>query len=121
MHDGKAQRSYRNPKIESVNGQPTTSRFNGVSRHKRGGKWIAMIRCGGTARYLGLHELEEDAARAYDCAARELFEPVVADPTYPLVASQLEGLEPSTFGSVDRRTFVRTSGLIAGRHQVQRR
>jgi hypothetical protein len=68
-----AQRCYRKRKIQSVNGKPVSSQFKGVSWHKGGGKWIAMIHCGGTTRYLGLHAREEDAARAYDCAARELF------------------------------------------------
>lgn len=66
-----AERCYRNRKITSINGRPTTSRFKGVSRHK--GKWTAMIHGGGKARYLGRYAREEDAARAYDDAARELY------------------------------------------------
>jgi hypothetical protein len=68
-----AQRTYRKRRITSINGRPTSSQFKGVSWHKRGGKWMAMITRDGKVRYLGLHAREEDAARAYDCAARDLF------------------------------------------------
>jgi hypothetical protein len=68
-----AQRSYRNRKIKSRNGQPTTSEFKGVSWHKKGKKWTAMIHGCGTHRYLGMYVREEEAALAYDRAARELY------------------------------------------------
>jgi hypothetical protein len=57
-------RRYKNPR--------TTSRFKGVSWHKRAGKWVAEIKAGEVRRYLGLHETEEQAAAAYIAAAREL-------------------------------------------------
>lgn len=48
-----------------------SSRFKGVTWHRRGGKWQAQIAVEGKRRYLGLHETEEAAARAYNKAARE--------------------------------------------------
>jgi hypothetical protein len=48
-----------------------SSRFKGVSWHKRSRKWVAQM--GGEQHYLGSFASEEDAARAYDCAARQAY------------------------------------------------
>ena len=50
-----------------------TSRYKGVSWYRRSGKWVAGIRVSGKGVNLGYFEEEEDAARAYNAAAVELF------------------------------------------------
>ena len=47
-----------------------TSRFRGVSWRIDLGKWLARISLKGKVRYLGSFPDEEEAARAYDAAAR---------------------------------------------------
>lgn len=48
------------------------SGFKGVSWHKRDGFWQAGIRADGRSKNLGYYATAEEAARAYDAAAREL-------------------------------------------------
>jgi hypothetical protein len=50
-----------------------TTGFKGVSFHKRIGKYQALIRFHGKRHHLGYHGTAEQAARAYDDAAREKF------------------------------------------------
>lgn len=50
-----------------------SSRFKGVSWHKRANKWVAIIRQDGVTHHLGTFANEEDAARAYDAEALARF------------------------------------------------
>lgn len=51
-----------------------TSRYKGVSLNNGKGKpWHAQLRIGGSTLHLGRYDAEEDAALAYDVAARRLF------------------------------------------------
>lgn len=50
-----------------------TSGIRGVTWHKKIGKWQAQIRVNGHNKYLGVFPTKEDAASAYQSAARTYF------------------------------------------------
>ena len=56
----------------NLNRGATKGSFKGVWIDKRYGSWIAQIGHNGKRRHLGSFATPEDAARAYDTAAREL-------------------------------------------------
>ncbi len=47
-----------------------TSGYKGVTWHKRIDKWQAKVKADGVSRHVGYYETAEEAARAYDIAAR---------------------------------------------------
>lgn len=49
-----------------------TSGYKGVTWFKRRQKWQALIQCRGKRHFLGYYDTAEEAAHAYDAAAREL-------------------------------------------------
>ena len=59
----------------AMNQQKTrgTSRFKGVRWHKDCKKWTAEIKFDGKKKHLGLFNTEEEAAKAYNRKAEELF------------------------------------------------
>jgi hypothetical protein len=51
----------------------TSSKYKGVFRDKRRRSWFAQIKVAGKAKYLGSYKDEEQAAHAYDDAAKRFF------------------------------------------------
>jgi len=51
----------------------TSSKYKGVTWHKRAGKWLAQIKKDKVFFYLGLHSSELDAAKAYNDEAVKHF------------------------------------------------
>lgn len=51
----------------------TSSQYKGVSWERRARRWRSELRTNGVTHFLGRFASEEDAARAYDAAARDLF------------------------------------------------
>lgn len=53
--------------------KPHSSRFKGVSFDKKLKKWTAYCKVNGKTTYIGGFKVEEDAARAYNAKAKELY------------------------------------------------
>lgn len=64
--------SSQNQHNQPAQSRKKSSAFKGVYWHIKDKKWIARIKVGGIRRHIGSYSSENDAALAYDAAAREL-------------------------------------------------
>ena len=64
--------NYQNARNQKLRPN-SNSGFKGVSLIKDRNKWVAQIKVNGKVKYLGAYTLKEEAARAYNKAAKELF------------------------------------------------
>lgn len=78
-------RAIARPVARAALGRPHSSRYTGVTWHKKCRKWQAAIKVAGEFRYLGLFASEEEAALAYDVAVQEVAS------EYSLLAGEMGG------------------------------
>ncbi len=71
-----------NQRNYSKTSSPTASSFKGVRWDRDRSRWVAWVKLDRKSRFLGRFASEEEAARAYDAAARELFGEF-AKPNFP--------------------------------------
>jgi hypothetical protein len=82
-HDGGGLNNRRSNLRSATSGQNSansrkrsgapSSRFKGVSRYRKTGRWQAYTHVNRRFKFLGYFDNEEDAARAYDAAALEIW------------------------------------------------
>lgn len=66
----------RSQNLQNMTGRSNRRwRFKGIEKPSRGRQWKAYIKVDGRLRHLGYFATDEEAARAYDAAAREAFGP----------------------------------------------
>ncbi|KAG1671908.1 hypothetical protein FOA52_003475 [Chlamydomonas sp. UWO 241] len=104
---------------EQAGGTPgrKTSRYRGVSWHKRSAVWVANLWDSKTKcqQHIGYYASEEDAARAYDCAAVELYGPDYTKHNFP---GELISEPPVSLG--DKRREGKSSGFKGvSRHKAR--
>ena len=64
---------YSQNMMNRTKAEQTTSKYKGVHLNPKLNKWAVEVKCEGKRINLGLFENEEEAARAYDAKALELF------------------------------------------------
>jgi hypothetical protein len=65
--------TYQQNAMNNSKMKHTSSKYKGVSFYERDKVWHAYIRFSGKLLYLGRFKIEEEAARAYNVKAKELF------------------------------------------------
>lgn len=93
------------PSVNSANRRlrpGSTSRYRGVTRHKKTGKWQAGANHAGRFHHAGLFRREEDAARAYDRLAARLW-PGIVRPNLPTVSTE-ESMQRTVHLMLDKTT-----------------